>query len=144
MALATGNSGNTGPAPPPASKRILVVEDSGFYRRALELTLRNRGFEVLTALDGYAAATQLQQGKFDLVLMDLFVPKMNGMALLRMLRSNPESQTTPVIVLSSHKDPKDMEVIRSLGVKRILCKTDAQFPELTAVLDKYIAEDLSA
>jgi CheY-like chemotaxis protein len=108
------------------------------------VSLRNRGFEVETAFDGYAAATQLQQGTFDLVLMDLFVPKMNGMALLRMLRSNPTSRETPVIVLSSHKDPNDLEMIRSLGVKRILCKTDTQFPELTATLDQYIAEDLSA
>jgi CheY-like chemotaxis protein len=144
MALATCNNGNTEPHPPPASKRILVVEDSGFYRRALELFLRNSGFDVVTALDGCAAATELQNGRFDLVLMDLFVPKMNGMALLRMLRSHPDSNKTPVIVLSSHKDPHDLETIRALGVKRILCKTDAQFPELTAMLDKYVAEDISA
>jgi two-component system response regulator AtoC len=80
-------------------KRILVVDDEVKMRRLLELSLKNMGHEVCLAADGEAALAAFDQSSFDLVLTDLRMPRMDGLALLRALRERGEE--VPVIVLTA-------------------------------------------
>jgi DNA-binding response OmpR family regulator len=79
---------------------ILVVDDEASIRFFLSETLDRDGYQVTTAQDGYEALEQLQQQRFDLVLLDLRMPGLNGMQVLEKLRE--QSPDTAVIVLTAH------------------------------------------
>ena len=81
-------------------KRILVVDDEAKMRRLLELALRNLGHEVGQADDGESALAALADSAFDLVITDLRMPRMDGLAMLRALRQRNDD--VPVIVLTAH------------------------------------------
>lgn len=83
-----------------SAKRILVVDNEAKMRRILELSLHNLGHEVEQAADGIEALAAIDAGAFDLVLTDLRMPKMDGIALLQALRERGED--VPVIVLTAY------------------------------------------
>ena len=80
--------------------RILVVDDEAKMRRLLEMSLKNLGHEVVQAGDGIEALACFDEAPFDLVMTDLKMPRMDGMALLRKLRERGEE--VPVIVLTAY------------------------------------------
>ncbi len=82
------------------AKRILVVDNEPKMRRILELSLKNLGHEVVQAADGREALAAIERGAFDLVLSDLRMPNMDGIALLEALRERDED--VPVIVLTAY------------------------------------------
>lgn len=83
-----------------SAKRILVVDNEPKMRRILELSLKNLGHEVEQAGDGREALAAIERGAFDLVLSDLRMPNMDGIALLEALRERGED--VPVIVLTAY------------------------------------------
>ncbi len=83
-----------------SAKRILVVDNEPKMRRILELSLKNLGHEVEQAGDGREALAAIERGAFDLVLSDLRMPNMDGIALLQALRERGED--VPVIVLTAY------------------------------------------
>ncbi len=81
--------------------KVLLIDDSKFLRAALEKTLSGNGFEVRVAKDSEEGLRLAQQeGEFDLILLDLFLPKMTGEEILRRLKENPVTAGIPVMVLS--------------------------------------------
>ncbi len=81
-------------------KRILVVDDEPNIRKALGLLLRSEGFEVDFAGDGEEALSKLKGPKPDLVLLDMFMPKLSGRATLEKIRANPKLADLKVIFLT--------------------------------------------
>ena len=81
--------------------RILLVEDSLAIRRANESALQKAGYEVTCAEDGESALQMAREGKPDLILLDMILPKMSGPDVLHHLKSEPATATIPVVVLSS-------------------------------------------
>jgi CheY-like chemotaxis protein len=81
-------------------KSILLVEDSRFLRKATERVLLKAGFNVVTACDGEEALQVAFSATPDLILLDMLLPKLSGPDVLRALRKHPQTQDTPVIVLS--------------------------------------------
>ena len=112
------------------SPRILLVEDDRFLRRACETSLRHRGFTVTTAIDGEEALRAIQTSAPDLVLLDLLMPKMTGLEVLRILRARPETQALPVLILSNSSREQDMDEIHRLGVAGYCVKADMSLQEL--------------
>src|SRR5262249_24538784 len=82
-------------------KRLLLVEDDRFLRRACEIALRKRGFTVTTATDGQEALVALRQERPDLVLLDMLMPRLSGVDVLRTVRADPALHDVPVLVLSN-------------------------------------------
>ena len=82
-------------------RRILVVEDDPTLRQALAFNLGREGFEVATAGDGESALATARGKPLDLILLDVMLPAMSGLEVLRVLRR--DGITTPVIVLSSRR-----------------------------------------
>lgn len=80
---------------------ILVVDDYPVIGRMLGLQLRRQGYEVVTALDGEEALARLDETPVDLVITDLAMPGMDGMALLRHLRAGERFRALPVIMLTA-------------------------------------------
>jgi two-component system, cell cycle response regulator DivK len=93
--------------------RILLVEDNEMNRDMLSRRLIRRGFEVEIALDGEQGVTMAQTGGYDLILMDMSLPGIDGWEATRRLRAQPETQTVPVIALTAHAMAGDRE--RALG-----------------------------
>ena len=94
------------------SATILVVEDDASLLSGLALNLRRAGYRVLTAADGEAAVAAFEEERPDLVLLDLMLPGMDGLEILRRIRSTDTA--LPVVVLTALGDPDDK--VRGLDI----------------------------
>jgi len=83
---------------------ILVAEDNNDGREMLRLLLGMKGYEVLTAENGERAVEVALTGHPDLILLDLELPRLDGIGVVRILRSHREFRQTPIIIVSGH-DP---------------------------------------
>ena len=93
--------------------RALVVDDSATVREVERQLLARMGFEVETAVDGMDGWNVLRAGRFDLIVSDIDMPRMNGIEFVRTLRGDPRFATVPVIVVSY----KDREEDRLAGMQ---------------------------
>ncbi len=83
------------------SNRILYVDDSVITRMAAKVVLEEKGYSVTEAEDGYDALDKVKSAdKFDLFLIDLNMPKMNGLTLVKEIRKLADNKNTPIIILS--------------------------------------------
>ncbi|WP_321816843.1 MULTISPECIES: hybrid sensor histidine kinase/response regulator [unclassified Paraburkholderia] len=87
-------------------KRILVVEDSLTVRELERKLLEKRGYAVTVAVDGMDGWNTLRNGQFDLVITDVDMPRMDGIELVTMIRSDPHQRNVPVMIVS-YKDRED-------------------------------------
>ncbi|RLE27923.1 MAG: hypothetical protein DRJ61_00810 [Acidobacteria bacterium] len=101
---------------------VLVVDDSLSVRRTAERLLENSGVEAVTARDGVEAIELMRQRRFDLVITDLEMPRLNGYELIATIRRNPETKDLPVVVLSSRASEKHRKHAASVGATGYLTK----------------------
>jgi CheY-like chemotaxis protein len=95
--------------------KILLVEDNEMNRDMLSRRLVRRGFEVEIATDGEQGVAMAQAGGYDLVLMDMSLPGIDGWEATRRLRAQPETQAVPVIALTAHAMAGDRERAMAAG-----------------------------
>jgi two-component system chemotaxis sensor kinase CheA len=124
--LRLDSSPEANPPPNVPRGRILVAEDSDFFRRQLESLLREEGLEVITAEDGQAAWEILlaDPALVDLVVTDLEMPRMGGLDLTRQIRSHPDLQDLPVIAVTTLADEDDIQRGHEAGVTEYQIKLD--------------------
>jgi chemosensory pili system protein ChpA (sensor histidine kinase/response regulator) len=124
MAVRIGDarSGATTLPAAPAPRRILLVDDSISVRRFVGQMLEKAGFEVTTAADGADAIARLAAARFDLLITDLEMPRVNGYELIDDVRRRPATQTMPVIVLTTRAGDKHVALARQLGVEHYVTK----------------------
>ena len=91
--------------------KILLVEDSKPIRRANEHALLRAGYEVVCAVDGESALRFARDMKPDLILLDMILPKMSGVDVLRHLKDEPSTADIPVVVLSSLSEKNRQKLI---------------------------------
>lgn len=101
--------------------RILVIDDDPILAGLLNLTLELEGFEVVVASDGAAGLKEVTSQPFDLVLLDLIMPRIDGIKFLRLLAESGAPRP-PVIIVSSAIDENLTEHHRALGVVDIARK----------------------
>lgn len=111
-------------------KQVLLVEDDRFLRRACEKSLRQQGFNVSTAPDGEEALRAIRAEPPDLILLDLLMPKVSGIEVLKDLRSDEKTRDIPVIILTNSSKETDVREIESLGVSGYLVKANLSLEEL--------------
>ena len=110
-------------------RRLLIVEDDPTLRQALTFNLTREGYEVTSAADGEAALEAARSDRLDLVLLDVMLPGMSGVEVLRVLRR--EGIATPVIILSAKGDEIDRVVGLKVGADDYVAKPFSR-PELLA------------
>jgi CheY-like chemotaxis protein len=89
--------------------KILLVEDNEMNRDMLSRRLVKRGFDVTIAVDGQEGIDRALADGFDLILMDLSLPEIDGCDAARRLRSEPRTSRTPIIALTAHAMAGDRE-----------------------------------
>jgi len=107
------------------SKKILIIDDDLYIRELYEEVLKNAGFEVSSAVDGQEGLEKIKMGGFDLILLDVMMPKLDGLGLLAKLSQQPPKvKNGPIILLTnlSH-DPVIKEALQK-GAKTYLIKAD--------------------
>ena len=122
-----------------AVKTILLVEDDQVASTTYQSRLEREGFHVETAPDGLAALKMLSRLTVDLVILDLILPKLDGANVLKRMRTTPNLQNIPVIVLSNAASPELSEDAMLTGPTRRLHKTDCPFPLLMETMQELFA-----
>lgn len=103
-------------------RKILVAEDEKPMARALELKLNSSGFQAFVVNDGEAALKEVMSGKYDLVLLDLMMPKKDGFEVLEQAQLN--GNQTPIIVSSNLGQVEDVNKAKALGAIDYFVKSD--------------------
>ncbi len=107
-----------------ATKHILLVEDSSITRTMIARILRALGYEIFEAPDGEAALTVLGRRAVDLVLTDIDMPNMDGIALVQNIRAKKDWQRLPIVVLSTRGSADDQRRALDAGADGYLVKTE--------------------
>jgi two-component system alkaline phosphatase synthesis response regulator PhoP len=102
------------------SNRILVVDDEEFILTLIEFNLQQAGFEVITAMDGETALHKAQTERPDLIILDLMLPKMDGMEVCKELRL--QRIMTPILMLTAKDDEFDKVLGLELGADDYMTK----------------------
>jgi len=113
--------------------KILVVEDEEILLAALEEELNQGGYETQGAADGSEGLEKIKSFKPDLVLLDLVMPKMERMQVLKKMKEDSETKNVPVVILTNLSDYERISEALSLGAKDYLVKANYSLADL---LDK--------
>ena len=105
-------------------RTILIVDDSPTVLKFVSYSLKSSGYDVISASDGMNALEKVstQKRKIDLVITDLNMPNMDGYTLITKLRKNSDFSDTPIIILSSEEDEKDIRMGSDAGADSYLFK----------------------
>ena len=109
------------------NKKILVieeVEDDDTLRDVLYDNFTSSGFKVLRARDGMEGLSMARKERPDLILLDLLLPKMGGIDMLRKLREDPKNKNIPVIIFSNYSDNDKIASAMELGANDYLVKSN--------------------
>jgi len=115
-------------------KRIIIAEDEAPMARALSLKLERVGFEATHVSNGEEALNEMKKGKFDLALIDLVMPKMDGFSLLEEMKK--KKIKTPVIVLSNLSQEEDAEKAKKMGAKGFFVKSNTTIADIIKEVEK--------
>lgn len=130
-----------GEQPKPGEKvppRLLVVDDSITSRVLLHDILVSSGYEVKTAVDGIDALTHLREARFDLIVSDVEMPRMNGFELTEAVRKDERMNTLPVILVTGLESPEDRERGFDAGANAYITKSSFDQSNLITVIERLV------
>lgn len=104
------------------SKKILIVDDSPVVLAMLEDALAGMGYAVTAANNGQAGLKQIEAGKFDLIITDLSMPVMDGIAFVKAAKQLPNCKFVPIVFLSSEEDEAKIAEAKKAGASTFLRK----------------------
>ena len=104
------------------AKTILLVDDDQGIVRLLEMNLVRAGYEVLKAYDGVKALEIVRETPPDLMFLDVNMPRMDGTEVLRTIKSDPELQAIPVIMLTANREQSDLDQALCDGAEYFVAK----------------------
>ena len=124
----------------PKIHSILVVDDSHTTRHIEQIILEAENYNVATAVDGIEALEKMKQHKFDLVVTDVKMPRMDGFVLLHNMRHKEELKNIPVILVTSVFEKDTLEKAKDLGAQGYIVKSDFERENLTAKVKELLNE----
>jgi CheY-like chemotaxis protein len=117
---------------------ILVVDDAAEHRRPVAKLLRDRGFNVVTAINAYEAMAAYNRENPDLILLDVGITPMDGLTFLMLLRQGPAGREIPVIVITGQNDENTLNRARDLEVRELLIKSEFEPDLLMTLVEKHV------
>lgn len=119
--------------------RVLVVDDSLTTRMLEQSILQSAGYEVDLATSGEQAIEQLQQRLYDLLLVDVEMPGMDGFTFIEHVRRDPRLRDIPALLVSSRAAPQDRERARTVGAQGYIVKSEFDQVDLLARIKRLVA-----
>jgi CheY-like chemotaxis protein/HD-like signal output (HDOD) protein len=123
---------------------VLLIDDAAICREPIAATLEARGMTVLCASDGAESLARLNEHRPDVIVLEMGLPDMDGIILLRTLRADPAWNTIPVVVLTSITTKPMVVAAAELGVKDYILKSQFSLADLLKRLDRYVAPSPAA
>jgi len=121
-------------------KKILFIEDEAAIQKTLGESLRNKDYEVQSALDGEIGLRLAKSGKPDLILLDIILPKKNGLEVLAELREDEKTKDIPVIILTNLENVGEVEKAIELGATTYLIKANYSLDEVIEKVRKELED----
>jgi len=120
--------------------RVLLVEDDDFLRGICEHKLRQEGYDVSISADGLDAYNKIEKDDFDLVLLDVILPGMNGFDVLEQTKKNPAKADLPIIMLTNMGQDSEIKKGKDLGAEDYIIKAhfsiDEIIEKMQSIVDK--------
>ena len=120
-------------------KKVLIVDDDMVFQKTMTDKLKEKGYEVISAMDGEEGLKQATTSNPDIMLLDIKMPKMDGISLLRQLRKNDDMPKMPILITSNMTGTENIADGISLGVRGYIIKSnetlDTIVREVEAVLN---------
>lgn len=104
-------------------KKVMIVEDDVFIRDIYQVKFSQEGFEVIVAEDGIKALEKLKEVTPDIILLDIIMPYMNGIEVLKNIKSNDLLKNIPIIMLTNISEKEKVSEGMELGVQDYLIKS---------------------
>lgn len=121
------------------AKKVLIIDDDTYIRELYDELLKQEGYEVETAKDGETGLQKIQAGGYDLVLLDIMLPKLDGHGILVKLKeSPPKNPNGPIIILTNLANDPIIEESVKLGAKASYIKSDHTPEEFLEMIKKHL------
>lgn len=121
-------------------KKILVVEDESALHKVLKDKLEKEGYQVQVATDGSDALLFVQEFMPDMVLLDMILPKVDGMSVLETIHKEEKTKNIPVVILTNLDNGDKAEQAKAMGAHDYLIKTEWTLDQLLAKVKGIIGE----
>jgi CheY-like chemotaxis protein len=121
-----------------AGALILLIEDDERIAKFYSILFEAKGYEVQNARDGVEGVDMATSLNPALILLDVMMPKMNGLMVLQTLRANPETEHTPVVVLSNYMEPPLIQRALQLGAIEYVVKSQARPEQLVNAVPSWL------
>lgn len=118
-------------------KKMLTVDDSPSVRKLVEFTLKAKGFQVISAEDGQEALELMAKEQFDGIILDINMPRMNGLEFLKKIKADDANLSIPVIMLTTEGQDDDKDKAVSLGATAYIVKPFKP-TQLLSLLEKIV------
>ena len=120
------------------SATVLIVDDDPVVRDMYTLALQRDGHAVVTAADGVAGLDLASRRRPKVILLDVRMPRLDGLEMLRQVTANPDLHEIPVVMLSNFDDPALMRQSLSLGAKEYLLKVSTDPRKLRETVTRWV------
>ena len=124
-------------------KKILFIEDEPTLQKTFGDIIREKGYKMVSALDGETGLKLVEIENPDLILLDVILPKMHGFEVLEKLKKNPKTKEIPVIILTNLERTEDVDKAIELGATTYLVKTSYSLEEVIEKIRKTLNTDQS-
>ncbi len=119
--------------------KILIVEDDPLMSRMYQKIFKFEGYDVAMAGDGEQGLEAAKKEKPTLILLDVMMPKMNGLQLLEKLKLDPDTKSIPVVMLTNLAGEKDAEVALTKGAVKYIVKSEYEPKQITDMVKSILA-----
>jgi CheY-like chemotaxis protein len=125
-------------APPGVPITLLLVEDDVNVAKLYRMLLESRGYPVCHAADGVEGLDAARRQRPDLILLDVMMPRMNGISFLQALREDPALGAVPTVVLSNFREPRLVERAMALGALEYMVKAQTRPETLIGAIPHWL------
>lgn len=119
--------------------KVLIIEDDELMLRMYQKIFIAEGYEVETAANGEEGLEKARETHPTLIMLDIMMPKLNGLDMLRQLKSIPDIERVPVVILSNLSGTADIEAALQAGAVRYICKSDYKPKEVFDIVQGILA-----
>lgn len=121
--------------------RVLIVEDEVSLRELYADFLRDSGYVVDVASDGESALDKINRGEWDVLLLDIMLPKLDGMEVLKSITTDSLLNSKPILIMSNLEDPAIIRRCLEAGAKEFLAKAELTPPDIIAAIERTLGND---